>query len=134
VANATQLTKDLAPSRYEQSFQSFKDVCLSALYTGLDWREAHALVASDHNIPDETKSEAAEYLFASLDASIGRRLCITERGKLGLVLEGVAKGDRICVLVGAKAPFVVREVEGLDAEQEKYLLVSDCYIDGLVAR
>jgi hypothetical protein len=60
-------------------------------------------------------------------------LCITERGKLGLVPEGVAKGDRICVLVGAKAPFVVREVEGLDAEQEKYLLVSDCYIDGLMA-
>ena len=50
VADATQLTKDLAPSRYEQSFQSFKDVYLSALYTGLDWREAHTLVVSDHNI------------------------------------------------------------------------------------
>lgn len=101
-------------------------------YHDLDWNQAQALVANDTSISEKAMSEGYQYLFAFLDASIGRRLRITEGGSVRLVPSEVAKGDKICVLLGAKAPFVGREKPKVIIER-RYLLVGDCYVHGVMA-
>jgi len=133
IADSTHTTKEPAPTHYEKYFQSFKEIYIDdTQYHDLDWKQAQALVVNDTRISETRKTEGYQYLFAFLDASIGRRFCITKRGNLGLVPSEVAKGDKICVLLGAKAPFVVRESSKAIGEQ-RYLLVGDCYIDSIMA-
>jgi hypothetical protein len=78
------------------------------------------------------KTHASCYLFAFLDATIGRRFCVTENGRVGLVPSGVAKGDKICSIRGARVPFVIREVVGIRDGETVFVLVGDCYVDGLM--
>jgi hypothetical protein len=135
IADTTHVNKEEpAPPCYERYFQLYKEVYIDDIrYHDLDFKQADALVANDPRVSDEARSQASQYHFSFLDASIGRRLCITEQGNLGLVPSEVAKGDRVCVLLGAKAPFVVRETPKTVRGRRKYVLVGDCYIDGLMA-
>ncbi|KAK5652162.1 hypothetical protein OQA88_10804 [Cercophora sp. LCS_1] len=43
------------------------------------------------------------------NATQGRKLCLSVRGYIGLVPETAKAGDRICLLYGAKTPFIIRE-------------------------
>lgn len=133
IANVAHPSKQLAPLCYAKYFESFKEVYIDDVrHQDLDWREAHARVANDKAFCDDVKAEAHQYLFAFLDASIGRRFCVTECGELGLVPAGVAKRDRVCVVPGAKTPFIIREIANSDSSRRKFVLVGDCYIDGLM--
>jgi hypothetical protein len=133
VANIAHPSKQLAPQCYAKYFESFKEVYIDDFrHQDLDWKEAHTRVADDKTICDDIKAEAYPYLFAFLDASIGRRFCVTDSGDLGLVPAGVAKQDLVCVVPGAKVPFIVREIVNADSGQRKFQFVGDCFIDGIM--
>lgn len=136
IAGCAHPNKDPAPPEYESYFSSFKKLYIdNPQYHKLDWKVAKNLVSDDPdpNIAESTKIEAHQYLFAFIDASIGRRFCTTECGRSGLVPSEVMKGDRICVLRGARAPFVVRETPMRENCKQSYVLVGDCYIEGVMA-
>lgn len=54
--------------------------------------------------------------------------CATKRRFVGLVPQGAGKGDTICVIPGARVPFLIRRYEG----SEKWRLIGECYIDGIM--
>jgi hypothetical protein len=60
---------------------------------------------------------------------LGRRFCLSSAGRLGQVPGDSKFGDEICIFPGMKTPFVVRKDLG---NKGRYLLIGDCYIDGLM--
>lgn len=54
--------------------------------------------------------------------AVGRRFCVTEKGYFGMVPPKAEVGDKICVFLGARTPFVLRK------EGEKFKLVGESYI------
>ncbi|KAK3325073.1 heterokaryon incompatibility protein-domain-containing protein [Apodospora peruviana] len=60
---------------------------------------------------------------------INRRVVVTETGRYGLVPSTARMDDCVCICFGAKTPFVVRKVQGSNAE---YTLVGECYIHGVM--
>jgi hypothetical protein len=67
-------------------------------------------------------------------------LFTTVNGYAGLGPKGLKKGDRICLILGAATPFIIRENELADkmgVEDKAYgdimfVLVGECYIHGLM--
>jgi hypothetical protein len=50
----------------------------------------------------------------------GRRFFVTQSGRLGLGPQGLMEGDRVVLLVGARAPFIVRtEDEEKEGKRER---------------
>ena len=75
--------------------------------------------------------------FATLIATcaLGRKLCITSRGYIGLVPPFAEVGDAVFLIRGAQVPFVLRTVEGpLSSEGSHVLchLVGEAYVHGLM--
>jgi len=63
----------------------------------------------------------------------GRKLCLTEKGYLGLVPQRSLDGDTICIFLGAETPHIIRPCEGDDGRQSSvYQLVGECYIHGIM--
>jgi hypothetical protein len=60
---------------------------------------------------------------------LGRRFCLSANRYLGQVPGDSLVGDQICVFPGMKTPFVVRKDP---KNMGCYLLIGDCYIDGLM--
>lgn len=54
--------------------------------------------------------------------AVGRRFCVTEKGYFGMVPPKSEVGDKICVFLGARTPFVLRR------EGEGYKLVGESYV------
>lgn len=63
---------------------------------------------------------------------MSRRFCITEHGRFGLVLPLAQKGDRVCRVLGTKAPLIIREVNHTESDAKRFSLVGDCYVDRLM--
>ncbi|KAM5341971.1 hypothetical protein ACJ41O_015002 [Fusarium nematophilum] len=60
----------------------------------------------------------------------GRRFCVTTRGRMAIVPRHARKGDIICVVKGARMPFILR---GRGEEHsDAYELVGACYVHGLM--
>ena len=79
---------------------------------------------------DFSPGDAAHFsaLAGSITAySRGRTLCVTTEGRLGYVPLKSSVGDRICILLGSKVPFVVRE-----ASHQRFKLIGECYIHGIM--
>ena len=51
---------------------------------------------------------------------------MTRKGFVGLVPGDAAEGDVICVFIGVKVPFVLRE------DEDGYQLLGDCYVHGIM--
>jgi hypothetical protein len=70
--------------------------------------------------------EISEQIFT---ASCGCCLFVTENGMVGTGLPGMMAGDVSCILFGGSVPYFLRpaEIEG------QYLLVGECYVEGLMA-
>lgn len=60
--------------------------------------------------------------------AMGRRLCWTEKGYLGLVPSQARMGDEVWLLKGGRVPFVLRRVGGGENRE----LVGDCYMHGIM--
>lgn len=58
---------------------------------------------------------------------VGRRFFVSNEGLMGLVPDGVAAGDEICILFGGYTPFVIRRLEG-----GNYEFIGECYVHGLM--
>jgi hypothetical protein len=74
------------------------------------------------------QSKAEWFHAATSRVAAGRRFCFTASGRVGQVPVDSQIGDRICIFLGAKVPFVVRKVNPGD-----YVLVGECYIHGLMS-
>lgn len=59
-------------------------------------------------------------------AVTGRRLAVTNGSYLALVSAGTKVGDRICILRGARVPFILRR------DGSHYVLIGDCYVHGMM--
>jgi hypothetical protein len=100
---------------------------------------------------DEYKKESARrmtehdiYKREMFDEAIGqvgnRVLFTTADGYAGLGPPGLKKGDRICIILGAATPFIIRENELRDRLRDEgvangdgiFVLVGECYIHGLM--
>lgn len=57
----------------------------------------------------------------------GRQLCITNRGYLGYVSSESQIGDKICILFGSAAPYILRK-----SKEGFFMLVGECYIHGIM--
>ena len=62
-----------------------------------------------------------------------RRLFLTMNGYLGLGPDTLQEGDVLCVLGGGDVPYILRPVKSNDYSKMKYLLVGECYVDGLMS-
>jgi hypothetical protein len=69
-------------------------------------------------------------LWPAIDtAARGRRICLTQNGRSGLIPSDAEEGDCIFILRGGYTPFLLRRLEGQDSG---YRLVGPCYIDGIM--
>ncbi|KAI0601934.1 heterokaryon incompatibility protein-domain-containing protein [Biscogniauxia sp. FL1348] len=71
-----------------------------------------------------------------LRISFERRLCLTKNGYIGLVPPLTQVGDRVCILFGGDAPYLIRPDDGSmlneSAESLSCQLVGECYIHGIM--
>lgn len=59
------------------------------------------------------------------EATMGRAFFVTDR-YMGLGPIGIRKGDKIAIIFGLRAPFILREEDGM------YALIGDSYVGGLM--
>ncbi|RYP06628.1 hypothetical protein DL764_003050 [Monosporascus ibericus] len=78
--------------------------------------------------------------------AVGRRLCLTTRGHMGMVPMGARAGDSVAFLYGAATPFVLRKVWGdpgspghdrpptsfTKATSGLYEFIGQCYVHGVM--
>ncbi len=74
----------------------------------------------------ELESDDGNWSRWAASASEGRILARTTRGYYVLGPAALETGDTVCVLFGAKVPFCLRPVD------ERFLLVGECYVHGLM--
>jgi hypothetical protein len=60
----------------------------------------------------------------------GRRMFRTKGDLMGMGPKSMQEGDVVCVLLGAKVPFVLRAVEGEKKEPRRYRLVGEAFVFG----
>jgi hypothetical protein len=61
-----------------------------------------------------------------------RRLCTTRSGYLGLTWRDTTKGDKVCIFLGSRIPFIIRENPIREDQGRTYTLVGGCYIHGMM--
>ncbi|KAK1764188.1 hypothetical protein QBC33DRAFT_596123 [Phialemonium atrogriseum] len=62
----------------------------------------------------------------------GRRFIVTERGRMAVVPPHAKKGDVICIMKGARMPFILRRKKVAGGVSERFELVGACYVHGLM--
>lgn len=65
-------------------------------------------------------------------AVTARRFATTKKGYMGLVPRGAMLGDEVCVILGAHVPFLVRRVPHDEADTDRYQLLGECYLQGIM--
>ncbi|KAL2065917.1 hypothetical protein VTL71DRAFT_3587 [Oculimacula yallundae] len=76
--------------------------------------------------------QAYRFRRLSSNAWYGRKLAVTQNGRLAFVPLATEAGDRISILLGANAPFVFRPGEQGSEFEGKFRLVGECYVYGLM--
>lgn len=94
-------------------------------------RVTHSKVL-DSSSGDITESKDSEGNFELInETTTDRRLCRTKAGALGIAPDKTQPGDTLVVLIGAKTPFVLRQVIDDDyADRTRYELIGECYFNG----
>lgn len=63
----------------------------------------------------------------------GRSFFITEKGRYGLGPTVIRQGDRVCILFGAKVPFILRpQKKNYGKSSDWFSLCGECYVDGIM--
>lgn len=71
--------------------------------------------------------QSTTFFSAAVMYTIGRGVCLTEKGFVGRVPLTAEVGDRVAVLFGVDVPFLLREHgDGM------FKLVGECYIHGIM--
>ncbi|KAK3324967.1 heterokaryon incompatibility protein-domain-containing protein [Apodospora peruviana] len=103
-------------------------------------RTLRPLLAPDYERDDLDKLTISHEFILSLIMTIypvlGRRLCNTRQGRIGIIPPYSQKGDQVCVFAGARNPFLLRPSVDTylddDCQRTAYELVGVCYIDGIM--
>jgi hypothetical protein len=74
-------------------------------------------------------SQASRFLHLG-GSSFGMRFCVTEKGRMAIVPPLAYEGDIICVIKGARMPYVLRDK--FSGERMLYNLVGSCYAHGIM--
>ncbi|KAJ3545871.1 hypothetical protein NM208_g2285 [Fusarium decemcellulare] len=67
------------------------------------------------------------------DTSERRRFIVTSGGQIGFGPEEAERGDVVVIIPGGKVPYVLRRVEDSGSGTEKYRLLGDAFINGVMA-
>ena len=62
----------------------------------------------------------------------GKRLFVLEDNSCGLCPPETQPGNLVCLLYRGNAPFVLKKLESWDEEDCPYVLVEDCYVEGIM--
>jgi len=117
IGNKTHISPTEAPPHYGKQYEVWREH-LKGCYLANTAEQRLDMVAPT----------AVEY-FQSVTAVSRYKLCVTEKGYVGLVPLDAVRGDQICVLYGAKLPFVLRR----SAERKgRSQLVGGCYVHGMM--
>ncbi|MCJ1456001.1 hypothetical protein MMC28_006358 [Mycoblastus sanguinarius] len=99
------------------SYRAYRKICQAA--------------ADGHGAVDESTIKTA-YEFRARFHSIGygtrKAMMVTESGRLVSGPAATRAGDKICIIAGAKVPFILRRTDG----DEGYRLVGECFVYGLM--
>lgn len=79
---------------------------------------------------DDPINASRPYAVASIDATKGRKCCLTESGYFGMVPLNTRKGDKVFIPCGGSVPFIIR---ASDEREGTYLLIGECYIHGIMS-
>jgi hypothetical protein len=77
--------------------------------------------------PFAMMEKVSKFLHYFKCATDGRRLCVTEHGRMAIMPPLSLPGDVICIFNGARTPFVLRE------KSLGYSLVGCCYVHGVMS-
>jgi len=98
------------------------------------WRDIWSYGFREKDADQTSREEQEDAMYAALYkrrvAAVCqfRRLIITKKGYIGLGPFSSKPGDRVCILIGGKTPFVLRK-----AENGHHRLVGDAYVHGLMS-
>lgn len=120
-----------APLEYRTAFTSFLRIYLDPKFAELSLEQASVRVENDPSIPAQDKQQAALFLDQSCLRINTRRFATTSRNHIALVHPRAQVRDQICVLLGAKVPFVIRQSLN-SSGNDTFELVGECYVDGLM--
>jgi hypothetical protein len=87
-----------------------------------------------HTLLDEhgkTVSNAGRFLHFAGTVTTRRMFCVTKRGRMAVVPPYCEEGDIICIIKGARMPFVLRDIGG-KVPKQVYRLVGCCYVHGVM--
>ena len=89
-----------------------------------------AIKTRDHRIRrgPELTDPASHYFSLMSDFCRWRRFMATIGNRIGLCPPHSKQGDLICILLGARSPFVLRRIPNT----ENFQLIGQCYVDGLM--
>ena len=90
----------------------------------VEFFQAHANLEPGSS--DLERDMAREYRDAVRRRSRDRKLCVSAKGYLGVILETAEVGDVVCMFRGAESLFIIREIGSA------YILVGPAYIHGLM--
>lgn len=74
-------------------------------------------------------------------SATGRRIFVTEQGRIGLGPKWMEEGDEVWVLFGSSVPFILRPLPNgrstkheheVDPTRNNHIVVGDCYVDGIM--
>ncbi|KAH6982651.1 heterokaryon incompatibility protein-domain-containing protein [Ilyonectria destructans] len=121
--NATEGDRYPAPDTYEAGFQRFKggdDVLINLSNPSTDAADHQKIAPAD---------EGREFYNALVRHALNRRFFMTTGGDLGSGPADMREGDHICVLLGSKAPVILRDVE---ERPGYYEYVGHAYVHGIM--
>jgi hypothetical protein len=78
------------------------------------------------------KREMLDYFFTLRTCSRGQRLFTLDDMSWGLCPPETLPGDILCIIYGANAPFVMRKYPDTDLGDGSYILIGDCYVEGIM--
>ena len=118
IANMTHLEREAEPD-YGQSFDAF----LRREESRARSIELLQLVPVD----SETEAAASGFGVAANLVSMYRNIGVTRKGFVACVPNHAQEDDHVCVLLGGRIPFLLR-----DAGAGKFNLLGDCYVHGIM--
>ncbi|CAO2649679.1 Nn.00g009710.m01.CDS01 [Neocucurbitaria sp. VM-36] len=122
-----------------ESRQAFNSTITADHWTvePMDWRERIVRRRPPKNEEDK------EYKTTIDRACINRRFFVTKDGKFGLGSWNLKRGDKVCILLGGKTPFILRQCDDRTARREEadakgddvkkfYKVVGESFVHGLM--
>ncbi len=82
--------------------------------------------------PDKMVADQARAFTTNMNHMRGRVALWTQNGLLGLGPPTVQSGDLICIIMGARTPFLLRATVAHRGSKPTYHLVGECYVHGLM--